>query len=69
MRNHAAGFAGQWGRPDWVDEADIDASAEAEAGEVGELDLTLDALDEGVDVPISVDPMLIWIAIEEADAA
>lgn len=69
MRNHALGFANQWGRPDWVDEADIDCSAECEQLEVGDLDLTLDALDEGVDVPISADPLLILIAAEEADAA
>jgi hypothetical protein len=50
--NHAPGFAGQWGRPEWVDASDLSES------------FWTDIADE--DVSFDSDPVSIIIAAEEA---
>ena len=49
--NHAPGFGGQWGRPEWVDSSDLSES------------FWVDAADE--DVSYDQDPLVLLIAAEE----
>lgn len=50
--NHAPGFAGQWGYPQWVDASDLSES------------FWQDVADE--DSSVDGDPLLILLAAEEA---
>jgi hypothetical protein len=50
ISNHALGFAGQWGRPEWVDASDLSES------------FWMDVADE--DSSVDGDPLLILLAEE-----
>jgi len=52
--NHAVGFSGQWGRPEWVEASDLSET------------FWSDAADE--DTTFDADPLTIILAAEEAQS-
>ena len=54
IQNHAVGFSGQWGRPEWVEASDLSET------------FWSDVSDE--DVSFDTDPLLILINAEEAQS-